>query len=193
MKAVSIHTADPASWADVGCGTGTLVERAYDLFPATRFILADPAPAMLELARRKLLGKDRARILDPVTAERLAITDSVDVISAIQALHYLDADGRTRAIRNCFRLLKEGGIFVTFENIRPLTERGAQIGKAAWCQYEVAAGKPVEEARRHVERYGVEFFPITIEQHLKVLREAGFATVELLWYSCVQAGFYGIK
>lgn len=193
IKLVAACRCRPATWVDVGCGTGTFVERAYDAFPTAEFILADPSAAMLDVAAEKLKGKNQVRILEPVTAEKLDIPEETDVVSTIQSLHYLDADGRKRAIRNCFRLLKKGGIFVTFENIRPLTDRGTEIGKRNWQSYEVGAGKSMDEAQNHVQRFGVEFSPITIDEHLALLREAGFGVVEMLWYSCVQAGFYGIK
>jgi tRNA (cmo5U34)-methyltransferase len=190
---VSSYQEAPTVWIDVGCGTGTFVEKAYAVFRTTKFLLADPSAAMLDLARDKLRGRDNVAILEPITAGRLDVDERADVVTAIQSLHYLDADGRRQAIENCYRLLRADGIFVTFENIRPLTEKGIEIGKRNWQRYEVRAGKPIEEARKHVERLGVEFFPITIEEYLKLLRQANFSVVELLWYSYLQAGFYCIK
>jgi tRNA (cmo5U34)-methyltransferase len=37
------------------------------------------------------------------------------------------------------------------------------------------------------------FFPITVEEHLSLLKKMGFNAVELLWYSYMQAGFYCVK
>ncbi len=193
INIVASYKKDPLVWIDVGCGTGTFVERAYDVFPTTAFVLADPSPAMLAFAANKLNGKDRVTIIKPIAAEGLHLPEQADVVSAIQSLHYLDAHQRKKALKNCFRLLRTGGIFVTFENIRPLTEKGIEVGKSNWKRYQVKAGKSLEDAEKHVERFGVEFFPITIEEHLRLLRDAGFSVVELLWYSYVQAGFYCIK
>jgi tRNA (cmo5U34)-methyltransferase len=193
INIVSSYMDAPTTWIDVGCGTGTFVERAYEVFRTTKFVLVDPSAAMLDLAKDKLSGKDRVAILGPTNAEHLDLDEQADVISAIQSSHYLDANGRRRAVRNCYHLLRPDGMFITFENIRPLTEKGTDIGKRSWQDYEIRAGKSKEEARKHVDRLGVEFFPITIEEHLRLLREAEFSVVELLWYSYVQAGFYCIK
>ena len=45
----------------------------------------------------------------------------------------------------------------------------------------------------HLARFGVDYFPLTIEEHLQMLTDCGFRVVELLWYSVTQAGFYGVK
>ena len=53
--------------------------------------------------------------------------------------------------------------------------------------------KTVKEVDAHIQRFGVEYFPITISEHLRLLKECGFSTVEILWVSYMQAGFYAIK
>ena len=116
-----------------------------------------------------------------------------DVITAIQCHHYLSREGRAKATGVCYNLLKEGGVYVTFENIRPLTEEGIIIGKRYWGNFQLTYGRTEEEIKEHLERFDTEYFPITVEEHLKLLRETGFRTVELFWYSYMQAGFYCIK
>jgi len=188
---------EPAAWLDTGCGTGTLVEKALRQFPTTRFVLADPSVDMLEVAKRKLSGSDRVTFLKPACTQDLT-TDAVgqrsfDVITAIQSHHYLSKEERAGATRACRDLLKEGGIFVTFENVRPLTETGTEIGKLRWKRHQIDSGREPQTVRTHLERFGSVFFPLTVEEHLSILREAGFNVVELLWYSCMQAGFYCMK
>ena len=43
-------------WLDLGCGTGTLEEKAQHLFPSTHFVAIDPSEKMLEQVRNKLTG-----------------------------------------------------------------------------------------------------------------------------------------
>jgi tRNA (cmo5U34)-methyltransferase len=93
----------------------------------------------------------------------------------------------------CHRLLKDGGIYITFENIRPLTKEGVMIGKRYLHDFQLAHGRTEEEIKEYLERFDTEYSPITVEEHLKLLRETGFKTVELFWYSYMQAGFYCIK
>lgn len=183
----------PDLWIDTGGGTGTLIEKAHGRFPSTRFILADPSAGMLGVARSRLRGKDRVTILDPVDSTALDLAEPADVITAIQSHHYLHEPEREAATRNCCRLLKAGGLYVTFENIRPLTDRGTEIGNAEWGRFQVGQGRDPDAVRAHLARFGVEYFPLTVEQHLALLRRCGFRVVEILWYSVMQAGFYCIR
>jgi tRNA (cmo5U34)-methyltransferase len=133
--------------------------------------------------------------LDPAGTQGLSLPAGLrpDVVTAIQAHHYLTASERKMATQVCYDALNKSGIFITFENIRPFTEEGLETGKRTWGAYQLSRGKGEEAVGKHLQRFGTEYFPITVEEHLKLYRECGFETVELLWYSCMQAGFYCIK
>jgi tRNA (cmo5U34)-methyltransferase len=186
-----------ACWLDTGCGTGSLVELALPAFPQTRFILADPAEAMLEQARGRFKGVGEARVsfLPPVSSEYLGqvVSAAPEVLTAIQCHHYLRPAGRKRALQACYDVLDEGGAFITFENVAPRTQRGVQIGLERWGRFQARAGRSQAVVESHLGRFGVAYFPITVDEHLQLLAEVGFRIVELLWFSHLQAGFYGIK
>ena len=184
-------------WMDTGCGTGSLVNKAIKEFPDTKFLLVDPTEGMLDQARRKLSSypAERLEFLRASATQELSqeLEGKPDVITAIQCHHYLRHEDRARATSVCYNLLKEGGIYVTFENTRPLTEEGITKGKRYWGSFQLSRGRTEEEVKKHLERFDKEYFPITVEEHLILLRETGFKTVEFFWYSYMHAGFYCIK
>jgi len=183
-------------WVDTGCGTGYLAELALAAFPRTRFLLADPAEAMLVQARERLERAARITFLPATDSAGLGAHlegGSARVVTAIQCHHYLQVESRQRALQACFDLLAPGGLYVTFENIAPRTPDGVRIGLRGWRSFLLAEGRTEVEADKHLTRYGTEFFPITVEQHLELLTQTGFRVVELFWFSQMQAGFYGIK
>jgi tRNA (cmo5U34)-methyltransferase len=182
---------EPSLWLDTGCGTGNLAAKAVARFAGLKFILSDPSAAMLDIAREKLQDTDVEYI--QAGSEILSLATSVDVVTAIMSHHYLTTEQRRQATENCFAALKQGGVYVTFETIRPCSDAGTMIGLQRWRQHQLDSGKPAEEVEKHISRYGVELLPITIEQHLALLRQVGFSTVEILWASGLQAGFYAIK
>lgn len=193
ISLIAAYSPNPDIWVDTGAGTGALIEQAYNRFPTTKFYLADPAAAMLAQARARLSGRRRVTIMDPVESQNLKTAEPVDVVTAIQAHHYLRPPERTAATRNCRELLREGGLYVTFENIRPTTHEGSEIAKQIWADFQTSQGRSSDAVRGHLARFGVDYFPLTVEEHLQMLSECGFRVVELLWYSVMQAGFYCLK
>ena len=188
----------PRLWVDTGCGTGSMVRSALLAFPKTRFVLADPNSGMLAAADADISRKDRKRAesLPPMGSAGLSVYKGrlkADVVTAIQCHHYLSTGARLTAVKACRDLLVPGGLLVVFENIAPDTREGIRIGLIRWASFQVARGKSRSEAAKHVGRYGKAFYPITLDAHIKLLRRAGFKTVELFWRSHLQAGFYAIK
>ncbi len=183
----------PKLWLDTGCGTGTLAHKAQKQFPETRFVLADPSPQMLKAAKQKLADYNNMEFVEASTEKLSTLPPNFDVITAIQSHHYLQPQENDAATKICFDLLAPNGVYVTFENIRPFTERGIEIGKENWKQHQITSGRDPVTAEAHMKRFELEYYPLTVEEHLALLRKTGFSVVELLWFSVLQAGFYCIK
>jgi tRNA (cmo5U34)-methyltransferase len=191
IKAMGLQ---PRTWLDTGCGTGTLAQKAMEEFPNTQFTLADPSAQMLDVAKNKLAGAVNVKFLDASATQNLVSQkEEFDVITSIQSHHYLSPTERVKATAVCFELLSPGGVYVTFENIQPSTPKGTAIGKENWKLFQLSKGRESSVVDEHLKRFGVEYFPITVKEHISLLKKTGFSTVELLWYSYMQAGFYCIK
>jgi tRNA (cmo5U34)-methyltransferase len=194
IKAIGIK---PETWLDTGCGTGAMINRAIKEFPDTKFILCDPSVEMLHEAQQKLKSYPFGDILflKPFNTQDFppGICASPDVITAIQSHHYLSPHQRKKATQACYELLRDDGVYITFENVRLFTEEGTEIGKRYWKDFQLRGGRDSDAVDAHLNRFDREFFPITVEEHLHLLRETGFRVVELFWFSYMQAGFYGIK
>lgn len=189
---------EPAVWLDTGAGTGALVERALPLFPRTRFVVADPSAAMLGQARQRLGGVpgDRVRFLEPTGSDglpRQAPALRAQVVTAIMCHHYLEPEARRAAVRACFEVLEPGGVLVVFENVECESARGRETGLRRWCEFQLRQGRAPAAVEQHLARFGTELKPIRIAEHLALLREVGFASVEVLWRAYLQAGFYAVK
>jgi tRNA (cmo5U34)-methyltransferase len=194
LRVVEAYDPSPGAWLDTGCGTGSLVYASSNRFPETEFSLCDPSKEMLDIAIGKNSGRGVRGIGTFASADIPADYDGrFDVVTAIQAHHYASRSGREASTRRCRELLKEGGLFITFENTSPLTKEGEKLYKEYWRRFQVEAGKDEETARRHVDRYGVEFFPINTLEHIEGLRAAGFSVVELFWYSYMQSGYLCVR
>lgn len=198
IKLVRALPVEKKLWMDTGCGTGTLVIKAAKAFPDTKFLLLDPSEGMLKIAKEKMMlfPSEKMEFLKPAPTQDFQneeLRSKLDILTAIQCHHYLGAEDRAKAVAVCFDLLKEGGAFITFENIRPLTLEGVDIMKEYLGSFQLSKGKDSETVDKYLARFDVEYFPLTIEQHLEMLRNTGFRVVEMFWYSYIQTGFYCIK
>lgn len=178
-------------WLDTGCGTGSLARKANEQTENIKFTLCDPSQGMLEKARQKLVGVDAQYRC--ISSQMLDYEDEFDVVTAVQSHHYLSVEQRKQATQKCFRALKNGGIYVTFENIMLSSTESDSLGIKRWENYLRSYGKTEQEVQAHINRRGTEVFPITIKEQLELLRTCKFATADVLWASYMQAGFFAIK
>lgn len=178
---------DEFSWLDTGCGTGSLIQDAYYCFDKVSFTLCDPSAQMLSVAQTKTGNMHNYY---NIPTEKMAFDNEFDVVTAIQAHHYLDEETRKIATQRCYKALTDGGVYICFENIEPSTNESFRISEQRWRQFLQSNGKNGEEIESHLYSRGI---PITIEEHIALLRECGFRSVDILWASYMQAGFFAIK
>lgn len=179
------------SWLDVGCGTGKMYDVAKAKIELGKFVFCDISPEMLQIARRRF--PDSGNLFWEKSVLELECSLKYDVITAVQVNHYFMENDRIKSIQNCFHALKEGGYFFTFENFAPHSEEGRKLILQSWGNYQLRQGRGMETVEKHLSRYGTEYYPITVEKQVQVLKNCGFRVVELIWLSCMQAGILGIK
>ena len=73
------------------------------------------------------------------------------------------------------------------------TDESDSMALSRWAGFLADHGNSAEDVQMHIDRRGIEVFPITIEEPIKLLRECGFRSVDLLWTSYLQAGFGAVK
>jgi tRNA (cmo5U34)-methyltransferase len=190
---IRAYNRHPANWLDTGCGTGTFASKIIDKFQLSELVLADPSAEMLEIAVSKLSEKQTIRYINSDTLSLNLANDHFQVITAIQSHHYLQMADRERTTKRCFDLLRSGGVLITFENTRPLTNGCIDVINNYWGQFQAEQGKTIDQVNKHLDRFDKEYFPITVDQHINLYSRTGFKVVDIFWKSYMQAGFYCIK
>lgn len=179
------------NWLDLGCGTGILEEKALRRFNDVSFVLVDPSAEMLKQVQKKLKKESMKCVC--CGSDSIDFESDFNVVTAIQSHHYMKEPDRVRAIDNIFKSLKEGGIFISFENVIPDDDYIKNNELKRWGKYQISHGKTEEEAKEHNARCGVDYYPITVDKHREILKNAGFKHVHVFWYSYMQMGIYAIK
>lgn len=93
---------------DVGCGSGILLERLLDREPTLDASGADASPEMLEVARRRLLGRARLVLADAAALPFPAGT--FDLVTTTSSLHHWTEPETVLA--EIARVLAPGGTLV---------------------------------------------------------------------------------
>lgn len=181
----------PLSILDTGCGSGNFGVNAFNKLNIERLTMCDPSEKMLESAKVKLSDRN-CKFLN-IGSEFLDFNNEFDIVTAIQSHHYFNKTDRIIAVKNCYKALKPGGMFIYFENTAPLSYAGKNIVLKRIEKFGLSAGRSSEDVAAHSKRYNEEYFPININEHLNLLKDASFESFELFWCSYMQCGFYGIK
>jgi len=104
----------PESILDVGCGTGRLLRKAGQRWPAARLVGVDPAPGMIEVARRL----SPSATFYTGSAESIPLPDaSVEVVLSTMSFHHWQDRGT--GVREIVRVLRPGGCFCLADGAPP--------------------------------------------------------------------------
>jgi ubiquinone/menaquinone biosynthesis C-methylase UbiE len=98
---------------EVGVGTGSLLVAAVERWPEATFVATEPAPAMLELAKRRLAEKglaadNRVEFVVSTAAQLDAPDNSVDLVLSTFVLQLVP--DRVEALREALRVLRPTGM-----------------------------------------------------------------------------------
>ncbi len=191
IELVKVFHNSAITWLDIGCGTGKMGSIALENIELEKLVFCDSSDEMIRIAKERFQRFNTEFSVCDI--QNLEYTDEFDVITAIQVNHYLQMEERKIALQKCYKALKENGLFISFENFSPFTDVGKIVYLEKWKRYQIEQGKSFEESTKHIERYGKDYFPITLEEQLTLMRNSGFRAVEILWLSNMQVGFWGMK
>ena len=180
-------------WLDAGCGTGEFVSIALRTFHGFEFVLYDPSGAMVEEAKKKLQESPRVKNILLCGSHEMTFKNAFDIITATQCHHYMQYEDRLKATQRCYDALNNDGVFIFFENFAPNCEYTRKTALDRWGRYQKVHGKSDEEVADHIRRYGKNYFPVTLDEHYKLLRDTGYRCMEIFWLSYMQVGIYAVK
>jgi tRNA (cmo5U34)-methyltransferase len=180
---------------DVGCGAGNYTLKLLQNLPRLDAALVDLSRPMLDRAAQRVAaaGAGEVRTIQgDIRAIDLA-PESCDVILAASVLHHLRTDDEWRAVfEKLHRALRPGGSLWIFDLVEATTPELEALMRARYADYLIGLGG--EAYRDQVFAYiEEEDTPRPLAFQLELLRQAGFATVDVLHKNACFAAFGGIK
>ena len=191
MDIVKVRFDRPLAWLDIGCGTGKMAEAAFKDLDIENFLFCDSSEDMIKIAKERFAGENSKYVVS--SFPEMNEPGPFDVITAMMVFHYFTRERRKESLQKCYKILHNNGIFITFENFAPYSEAGRQLFLERWKFYQLSQGRSAGSCNEHIGRYGKEYFPIPISEHLELLRQCGFEQAEVIWVSNMQVGLLGIK
>jgi tRNA (cmo5U34)-methyltransferase len=180
---------------DVGCGAGNYALKLLEHLPGLDVTLIDLSRPMLDRAVERV-GRATTGRVTPIQGDVREVElgeGRFDVILAAAVLHHLRADAEWRAVFAAFhRALRPGGsvwVFDLVESAIPAVQR------LMWERYgDYLAALKDAAYRDHVFAYVErEDTPRPLTFQLDLLREVGFARVEVLHKNVCFAAFGAVR
>ena len=182
LAALPFSRQDSFEFLDVGTGQGAVAQLVLDAFPNARAVGLDVSGPMMEIAKERMARYgDRFRYYlgDFVDGELPAdLGGPFDAVVAARAIHHLPTEKKQRLFRNLFAKLKSGGGYFNLDTVAPndesLRSRYRAIGRALRGEEP----RPEDSAPRGPS---VGHYYETLDEHLGLLRNAGFTSVDCFW------------
>lgn len=198
---------EPIEALDLGCGPGSLEARFLKRFPESSITSIDYDPVTLELAKNSCISP-RSKFLERDLRTESWDMDleygNFDVVYSTTALHWLAEFELRMVYRKTALLLKPGGVLINGDHMKSekrsdrldklytgIKERGIEkrMGNERsmgweqwWNEFKSTGWRPdlFEERERRLET-GNHDQKVTLETHMKILRDSGFKSIEIPW------------
>jgi len=182
---------------DVGAGTGLFSSIVLSKFPQAQITLIDITEKMLDIAKERFKGNTNITYLcQDITKVDPEIDKSLEgqfdfIISGLAIHHCSDEDKRI-IYTNCYRWLKEGGLFVNSDQVispDPVLEAN---NVKIWHQKIRESGIDEEAIDMLKERMKLDKCG-TIPFQLRCFKEIGFKSTDILFKYLIFCVFYAFK
>ena len=179
---------------ELGCGTGTLLDRVLARFPCASGVAIDAEPAMLAVAQRKL-----SRWGERVRAQEGDVTTCglppCDIVLSSFTFHHVPPPALGEMLHRVAAALRPRGCFILLDQMTAGPAWGDQIGaqsrrlQRAGVSAAIAAGATTQaeidarwELKRTMKAEGKDVeYRHGAEGLLAAMQRAGFSEVGLVW------------
>jgi len=184
---------------DLGAGSGQVEALLLAARPDARIIAVDASPAMLALAKDRLAdAKDKIDFVigDFAEPERIALpARDYGIALLIQTLHHVPHDRKRRVLAMLARTLSPQGLLILVDRLafEDPALRSVHASMWAWMERRSSVKSGWSAGELFQRLASKEDHTASLEEHLAMLREAGFraACLELQLNRAVLVGRLG--
>ena len=183
------HDKENLIW-DLGCSTGTTIgildQHLSKNQKRCRFVGIDNSAPMIKKANDKLTSlkvKDFEVICKNI--EDVNLDKNIDMVIMNYTLQFIREDLRPKILENIYESLRPGGVFILSEKINTNDSTFHQLITDLYYDYKRRQGYSELEISQKREALENVLVPLTPNQQIKLLNDAGFKHVEqaFRWYN----------
>lgn len=166
---------------DLGCSTGSTLRLLAECMaePIPQMIGVDASDAMISQAQAKLAAYPSIRL--EVGDIREWACRNASVVLLNYTLQFLPVRDRAKLIAKIGSELRPGGILVISEKVRFDDSRLSELSRRTYEDFKRVNGYSESEIQRKKEALDNVLVPLTRNEQLTLLRDAGFRTVETVF------------
>ena len=206
LTLVKGFTPKPKRIVDLGCGDGILGRTLIESFPKAEVTFIDFSEPMLEAARSKIGGNNRAEIFsgdfrNPSWMECVDGKGEIDVAVSGLAIHHQSDKRKKEIYGEILNILKKGGLFLNLEHVSSASTEIERIFDGYFVDhlYEYHRKtnnditREIVEGDYHKRPDKVENILASVEEQCKWLRDMGYGDVDCFFKLFEVAIFGGRK
>jgi tRNA (cmo5U34)-methyltransferase len=180
IEAIPFARHEPFGVLDLGAGTGLVAEMVAARYPEARIDLVDIAENMLAEAKKRL--KSYKNSFGFITGDYsvMSVHHRYELVMSALSIHHLGAAAKRDLFGKIFDHLTTGGIFIIADQVAGDTEKIERIYRTRWNEEVLAKDVRTEELDAALKRMKEDRMS-TLSEHIRWLRQAGFAEVNC-WY-----------
>ena len=166
---------------DLGCGTGTISWAVKDVYPKAKVTCLDISGKMLQIAAGKLSDAQDAAYINSNFYD-FNFDKKYDAVVSSLALHHLvTKEDKLEFYRKIYSCLNTGGVFINADVVLASTDILQERYMEQWKNFMCMNVPKDEVESKWIPTYYEEDKPVPMMEHLEMLKDAGFKTMDVVW------------
>ena len=196
IESTAIHLPPDANGVELGAGSGRVSKLLLETFPDLHLMVTDMSPNMLGEAEKQLNiygTRCQFRVCDMLDSSLEFPAKSLDyVVSVFAICHAQGIDVYNQLYSRIHNWLKPGGYFICYDHVLGDTFQLTALNALGWHRL-LTQSQTNEQAKEGVVSTYQEDSPLSLRQHLNLLLEVGFSSVDILYKRDIFGIYAGIK